>query len=296
MREYFSSHIKDEVFTPCTYRLVNVGFDLNHTGFDVKIKRIRKDYYVFCVDSGRIIVQNSENNYTVVEKGEFFVYFPGTQQYFWHDGGTKAKKTWVHFMGSEMDDLIKKLKIKEGKIILKQSSKAQEVLGEILKENITKASGYETMSKSLLLKLLTTLARDKTATKALSNNKMYGIMMTIIDIINQNPHISNQQLASTLNMSTDHFVRVFKNFFNTTPHQYKLDIIINTAKSYLMASNLTVNQIAELLGYNNNSLYFNALFKKYTGVSPTDFRIEHNQQKVQRSLIYAKHQEIEETL
>ena len=119
-------------------------------------------------------------------------------------------------------------------------------------------------------------------------------MMTIIDIINQNPHISNKQLASTLNMSTDHFVRVFKNFFNTTPHQYKLDIIMNTAKSYLMASNLTVNQIAELLGYNNNSLYFNALFKKCVGVSPTDFRIEHNQQKVQRSLIYAKHQDIEE--
>ena len=42
MREYFSTNIKDEIFTPCSYRIVNVGFDLNHTGFDVKIKRIRK--------------------------------------------------------------------------------------------------------------------------------------------------------------------------------------------------------------------------------------------------------------
>lgn len=295
MREYFATHMKDERFTPCDYRLVNVGFDLNHTGFDVKIKRIRKDYYLFCVDSGRIIVQNSENNYTVVEKGEFFIYFPGSQQYFWHDGGSKAKKTWVHFMGSEMDELIKTLKIKEGKIILKQSSKAQDVLSQILKENISKSTGYEVMSKSLLLKLLSTLARDKTSTKALSDNKMYGIMMTIIDIINQNPHISNKQLASTLNMSTDHFVRVFKNFFSTTPHQYKLDIIMNTAKSYLMASNLTVNQIAELLGYNNNSLYFNALFKKCVGVSPTEFRLENNKEKEKRTLIYEKHKEIEET-
>ncbi len=277
MKEFFAVNSKNEVFTPCDYRLVNAGFDLNHTTFDTIIKRVRKDYYLFCVDSGRVIVQTSKNEYTIVEEGEFFIYFPNALQRFWHEGSSKVKKTWVNFMGFECDEIIKDLKINEGKITLKQPSIAQETLQKLLKEQVAKAPHYEVMCKSLLLQLLTLLARDKTSSDSTQEDKpIYGTMMAIVDIINQNPHASNKELASSLNMSTDHFVRIFKSFFKITPHQYKLGILMDSAKTYLASSNLTVNQIAELLGYNNDGLYFNASFKKFVGVSPTEYRLQNN--------------------
>lgn len=279
MKEFLAISPKNEVFTPCEYRLVNVGFDLHATDFDALTDRTRSDYFLILVDSGRIIVELSKDNRVVVEKGEFFIYFPNTRQYFWHEGDTKVKKTWVHFMGFECDRIIKTLKITEGKITVKSTSRVYEILQKLLKESVAKVQGFEIMSKSLLLNLLVTLSRDKILDKTLSEEKpISGIMMQIIDIINKRPRISNQELASTLNMSTDHFVRVFKSLFKVTPHQYKLRVIMESAKKCLISSNLTVNQIAELLGYNSDELYFNASFKKFVGVSPTEFRAQNKKE------------------
>ncbi len=275
MREYCAHNIKNEIFTPCNYRLTNVGFDINHADLDVKTKRTRKDYFLFLVDSGKVVIENGDKSYTVVEEGEFYIYFPNTPECFWHEGAQNAKKTFVTFMGEEIDELIEALAVKEGKITVIETSKAKELLALLLKENISKKKHYEAMSKSLLLSLLTTLARDRVSERLLPVKKARGLMMTIIDLINNNPHVSNRDLAKSLNMSADHFVRIFREFFNVTPHQYKLEIIMNTAKKYLESSTLTINQIAELLGYNNDGLYFNASFKKFVGVSPSEYRAQH---------------------
>ncbi len=280
MKEFLAINPKNEDLSPCSYRLVNVGFDFNYKALDTIINRTRKDYYLFYVESGKIIVQLSKNDYETVEKGEFFIYFPNSAQRFWCEGDSKLKKTWVHFIGTECDEAIRSLKISEGKITVTATSKAHELLQKLLKENVTKTRGYEIMSKSLLLNLLATLSRDKTVSKNTTPVKpVPGTMMQIVNIINKNPRISNKNLASTLNMSTDHFVRIFKSLFNVTPHQYKINVIMETAKEYLVSSNLTINQIAELLGYNNDELYFNASFKKFVGVSPTEFRAQKSKNK-----------------
>lgn len=274
MKEFFSTNSGGENFTPCNYRLVDVGFDVNNSTFDTIIKKVRLDYCLFCVESGRIVVQTKNSEHIVVEKGEFYLYFPNTSEHFLCEGSVKVKRTWVHFMGTECDELIKFLQIKEGKITVKQTSNAQEILKKLLDESVSKPIGYEVMCKSLLLSLLTTLARDKINLDSSVNEETHGTMMNILDLINKNPRISNKELASSLNTSVDHFVRIFKCFFKVTPHQYKLKIIMESAKNYLVSSNITVNQIAELLGYNSDGLYFNASFKKFTGVSPTEYRAQ----------------------
>ena len=273
MKKFFANSLKSENFTPCNYRLVNVGVNISTSTFDAITKQVRKDYSLFFVDSGRIIVKSPNNADEIVEEGEFFMYFPNTSQNFYCEGNSKSKITLIFFMGSELDEIIKNLKLNEGKIITKPTSKAQEILQRLLDENVNKPLGYEVMSKGLLLNLLTTLARDRVSQISTNEIKpVLGNVMSVIDKINQNPHVSNKELASDLNISVDHFVRVFKDVFKKTPHQYKLEVIMEKAKKYLLSSNLKVSQIAEILGYNNGELYFNASFKKFVGLSPTEFR------------------------
>jgi AraC-like DNA-binding protein len=50
------------------------------------------------------------------------------------------------------------------------------------------------------------------------------------------------------------------------------DRIILEAKRMLMDKKFTVNEIATRLGFDDYS-YFTRLFKKHTGITPTDFRI-----------------------
>ncbi len=272
MREYLAKNKKTEIFTPCSFRLTNVGFSINNTNFDKKTKRTRKDYYLFYVDNGKVVVANDDGEYTVVEKGEFYIYFPSSPQNFWHEGSLNTKKTWISFMGSEIDELVASLGLKEGKISVAETSNAVLILHKILKEFIFKKPHYETMAKSMLLTLLTTLSRDSVSIKLSTDKKAHGVMSTVIELINENPHISNSEIAEKINISADHFVRIFREFFKITPHQYKLNVLMENAKNYLTYSTLTVNQIAELLGYNNDGLYFNASFKKCTGLSPTEYK------------------------
>ncbi len=271
MHTFKSYNLED--FSACDFRLVNAGFSVNSANPIRTINRVRPDYYLFYVYSGHVIIDYNTQTPQTLKKGDFFFYLPQQEQNYCIDGNEKTRIVWVHFLGKEVDELISLLNLKQGKINVKPSSPAPEIFSKLLKEHISKNIAFETMSKSLLYNLLITLSRDKAVgTETFKTDSNFSMVTKIISLINENPRISNYELAKSVNLSTDHFVRVFKNAFKTTPHKYKLDIIIESAKSFLTKSTLTISQIAETLGYENDGLYFNASFKKHVGLSPTEYR------------------------
>ena len=46
---------------------------------------------------------------------------------------------------------------------------------------------------------------------------------------------------------------------------------MDKARELLLDSSLNINEIANVVGY-NNSLYFSRVFKKNSGVSPSEFK------------------------
>ena len=55
------------------------------------------------------------------------------------------------------------------------------------------------------------------------------------------------------------------------PMQYIVSLRISAAKGYLDNSDKNINEIAGIVGY-DNALYFSRLFKKYTGMTPTEYK------------------------
>lgn len=85
--------------------------------------------------------------------------------------------------------------------------------------------------------------------------------------------ISLQDLSAEVYMNTNYLCTLFKSEVGETIHQYIIRIRMEKAKELLQQSDLKIFEISEKVGYNNTS-HFSQAFKKYTGISPVDFKAE----------------------
>ena len=97
----------------------------------------------------------------------------------------------------------------------------------------------------------------------------------INDIVHhfQDPTFALEETLSRHGCCSDHMRRLFREQTGKTPCEYLTHLRIKTAKKYLSSreiTNYSVTEIATMVGFNDVS-YFSRLFKKSTGISPSDF-------------------------
>lgn len=89
--------------------------------------------------------------------------------------------------------------------------------------------------------------------------------------LNIDSPVSIDELSDMCCLSKDHFIRLFKKELQITPVQYINRKKIEKAQLKIITGDLPVKDIAYSLSFDNIS-YFNRLFRKYTGISPTQYR------------------------
>lgn len=99
---------------------------------------------------------------------------------------------------------------------------------------------------------------------------------------NYNADISLSDIAGYVYISTSHFARAFKKYYDISPIQYLLGVRIEKAKTLLEETNLKVGDIASSVGFSAQQR-FNDIFKKHMGLSPSEYR-----QKYRESLLNAE--------
>lgn len=83
--------------------------------------------------------------------------------------------------------------------------------------------------------------------------------------------INLKDTASKFNLSPYYFSRTFKKVFGYNFSDYLNLIRIDEAKKLLKDNSLSVKEICYLVGYSDPN-YFSKVFKKYEGVTPTEYR------------------------
>lgn len=84
--------------------------------------------------------------------------------------------------------------------------------------------------------------------------------------------LSMQMVAQVMNYSETHFCRLFKQCFKVNFSAYLNEFRVEQAKQLLLATNRNVKEIALDCGYRDTS-YFIRVFKRFTGVTPMDYRL-----------------------
>ncbi|WGL17376.1 helix-turn-helix domain-containing protein [Microbulbifer bruguierae] len=79
------------------------------------------------------------------------------------------------------------------------------------------------------------------------------------------------EVAKYFDMSVRSFNRRFKLATGQTPLQYLQGVRVDMARELLQSSNLSVNEIAEKVGYQDMG-HFTALFKKFLSTTPSEYR------------------------
>lgn len=70
-----------------------------------------------------------------------------------------------------------------------------------------------------------------------------------------------------------HFARLFKEIYNQSPRQYLISVRIENAKELLHAK-IPVTQVCQDVGFESLSS-FSGLFKKLTGLSPSQYQLQY---------------------
>lgn len=122
--------------------------------------------------------------------------------------------------------------------------------------------------KSLIYKYIAYLGKEMQ-----TYNKKRMLIAPAVEFIEKNPtsEIPVEQLANMCHISEGYFRKLFVAYSGKSPVQYMIDRKIVTAKKMLEHSNTSIEKIAELLEFESCS-YFCKLFKKKTGVTPTQYR------------------------
>ena len=150
----------------------------------------------------------------------------------------------------------------------------KDILYHLIDEFRLKLNDYQTYCKALLCELLILLSRSH----RLQTNELIGkhylnfaqLEKYLISNFERNPSV--EELAQQVYLSPFYFIKIFKEHFGTTPHQYIENLRFERAKELLKyGHNKSISDISDELHFDSQQS-FSRWFKKKANISPFGYR------------------------
>jgi AraC-like DNA-binding protein len=108
-----------------------------------------------------------------------------------------------------------------------------------------------------------------------------GQIVRIAEFVRHSLHhdVHLRQMANEANLSEFHFSRMFRNTFGISPYQFVLKMKIERAKGIMASYPKSLSQIAHSLHFTDQA-HFTNVFKKITGLRPTEYLQQVRQRSV----------------
>ena len=133
---------------------------------------------------------------------------------------------------------------------------------------------YKMYLEGFLIKLLRTLGdKSQSNTKQVKSEFEYTLYKKMVDKLNSNifGNYTVSDLCKELNYGKTYLSEIFKKYSDTSIMNYYNMQKIEQAKKLIDEDKYTLSQISDILKY-NNQYYFSRVFKKYEGVSPSEYK------------------------
>ena len=236
-------------------------------------KKGRRDYQILYVASGKAHFWFNGIE-EIVDSGHMVLYQPKEVQKYVYYVEDHPEVFWIHFTGYDVKNILEYHGISLDQHVFYSGTLPEYKMSfrKIIRELQQCEYGYEDYIASLFNNILLLVSRQQ------QNGENYTV--TIPEEIemavsyfneNYNTKISVAQYAESLHISTNWFIRNFKQHMKISPAQYLLSLRMVNAQSLLENTDYSVGEIAEIVGY-DNQLYFSRVFKKEYGISPAQYR------------------------
>ena len=109
---------------------------------------------------------------------------------------------------------------------------------------------------------------------AASYRNTLAMLKTYIEQNYTSPLFDSTMVSERFHFSIGYLNRIFTMGTGSTINAYLQQLRIERAKNLLQNSDVAINSVAELSGYSNQN-YFARAFKKKTGITPSEYRLQH---------------------
>lgn len=148
-------------------------------------------------------------------------------------------------------------------------------LRNLLRETELQKPGYEDICQAYMEILIIRLMRStaltaQTEPRVIAGNRQCAAIKRYIDLHFKEP-LTLEQLSEEAHMSKYYLSHAFKREYGISPINYLISRRIDESKYLLAETDLSISQIAQLLGFSSLS-YFSQVFRKSQQISPMEFR------------------------
>ena len=145
----------------------------------------------------------------------------------------------------------------------------------ILREMELKNPGYEEVCQAyteiLVIRLMRNIAISAGGmSQGVSANPQCATVKRYMDL-HFKESLTLEQLAAEAHMNKYYLAHAFKREYGVSPIHYLISLRVEESKYLLSETDLTMTQIAQILGFSSPS-YFSQVFRKTQGISPMDYR------------------------
>ena len=260
------------------------GFSILHkTNFDLSdifaIRQVWRKQSVFRMDrprriNGIIFLNNCSGKYTddsenvINAQKKSIVFLPKGSRYSVLNADCNQNEDDALLLEFSLTQKNEDIFIGSSPFILtaRASYEEEKTMGEIVKL-------YESSSRSIceikgkIYSLIAMLSNNT------NNEDKFKSIRRGIEMLERNlyDNISIEDVARECNVSSAHFRRLFCQYAQKSPIQYRIGLKLEYAKNTLLNSNLSIEEIADLLNF-ESSAYFCRIFKKKMGLTPSEYR------------------------
>ncbi len=156
-----------------------------------------------------------------------------------------------------------------------ESVEISSCLRNIIREMELKNTGYEDICQAYMEILIIRLMRSTELSvseepQRISGNRQCAAVKRYIDLHFKEP-LTLEQLAEEAHMNKYYLSHAFKREYGVSPINYMISRRIEESKYLLAETDLSMSQIAQLLGFSSLS-YFSQVFRRSQNISPMEFR------------------------
>lgn len=214
-----------------------------------------------------------------VPSGTCIIYPPNHPRYLYcADGADGLCNTWIHFTCFDQEGFYKKLKaynLPVGRCFrLRQTEPVLNTMHDLVYEFSVQPTHSREMISLMIDTLFVHLSRNcmlrETSTNEIALRHLHSfeeLRKRLYAVPEQDWAV--KEMADRVFLSQNQFIKLYRNFFHTTPKQDLINARIQKAKSSL-STHSTIKEVALSVGF-KNEFYFSNAFHQKTGLTPSSY-------------------------